>query len=186
MEFKNLSVDGLVLIAPLLFEDERGFFMESYHQREFSDHGIDVRFVQDNHSKSKKGVLRGFHFQKPPHAQDKLVRVTRGEVLDVAIDLRIGSPTFGAWACERLSEENHRMLFIPKGFAHAFVALTDDVDFEYKVTDVWDAPSESGIRWDDPALKIDWASLTGLDPASFIIGAKDRALPSFDDAKGVF
>ncbi len=186
MEFQPLSIPGLILIIPRVFEDERGFFMESFNEREFAEHGIAVRFVQDNQSKLKKGVLRGFHFQRAPHAQDKLVRVTRGEALDVAVDIRSGSPTFGACASARLSGENRNALFIPKGFAHGFVALTDDVDFEYKVSDFWDAGSEGGIRWDDPSLRVDWVTLTGMDPATFVIGAKDRVLPMLEDVKGVF
>jgi dTDP-4-dehydrorhamnose 3,5-epimerase len=186
MEFKPLSIEGLVLVTPRVFEDERGLFMESFNERDFAEHGIRTRFVQDNQSTSKKGVLRGLHFQRPPHAQDKLVRVTRGEALDVAVDIRSGSPTFGAVASVRLSGENRNALYIPKGFAHGFVALTDDVDFEYKVSDFWDAASEGGIRWSDPALKIDWSALSGMDPASFIIVAKDRALPALEDANGVF
>lgn len=180
MEFERLQPEGLILITPQAFEDERGFFMESYSERAFAEHGISVRFVQDNHSKSTKGVLRGLHFQRPPHAQCKLVRVTRGVALDVAVDLRTGSPTYRQWAAIRLSEENQKMLYIPAGFAHGFLALADLVEVEYKVDDFYDAASDGGVRWDDPDIGIDWGI---ADP---LMSEKDRSLPFLKDLGDVF
>jgi len=180
MEFQRLEVAGPVIVTPRLFEDDRGFFMESYNRREFEANGIGVRFVQDNHSRSKRGVLRGLHFQRPPCAQDKLVRVTRGEAFDIAVDIRTGSPTFGRWIGATLSEENRRMLFIPKGFAHGFVARVEGTELEYKVSDFYDAASDGGIVWNDPEINIDW----GIDHP--LCSSKDAALPSLKKAIGIF
>lgn len=180
MTATTFEIPGLVLLTPRVFADDRGWFMESYSERALAEHGITVRFVQDNHSRSHKNVLRGLHFQKPPHAQDKLVRVTRGEVMDVAVDVRVGSPTFGKFVAVTLSEENKQIFFIPKGFAHGFVTRTDDVDLEYKVSDFYDAATDGGVRWDDPALAIPWEV---KDP---IVSAKDSALPLLKDIGEVF
>jgi dTDP-4-dehydrorhamnose 3,5-epimerase len=180
MEFKRLPIEGLALITPRVFEDERGFFMESYKEQEFIENGIDTRFVQDNHSKSKKGVLRGLHFQRSPHAQDKLVRVTRGEVLDVAVDLRAGSPTYKKWISVRLSEEGRQMLFIPKGFAHGFLSLAEDTELQYKVSDAYDPASDGGIIWNDPDLGIEWGT------ESPICSEKDLSLPRLNDIGEIF
>lgn len=180
MTATTFEIPGLVLLTPRVFTDDRGWFMESYSESELAKHGITVRFVQDNHSWSRKNVLRGLHFQKPPHAQDKLVRVTRGEVTDVAVDVRAGSPTFGKYVAVTLSEENKQMFFIPKGFAHGFVTRTDDVDLEYKVSDFYDAATDGGVRWDDPALGIPW---NVKEP---IVSAKDAALPLLKDIGEVF
>ena len=177
--FVETGIEGLWIIEPKVFGDERGFFMEFYNEREFKEAGIDVRFVQDNHSRSIKGVLRGLHFQKE-HPQGKLVRVVRGAVYDVAVDLRPKSRTFGKWFATILSEENHRMMYIPEGFAHGFLALTDVVDFLYKVTDFYHPEDEGGIIWNDPDLGIEWPfEEYGIkDP---IISEKDRKWKRFNE-----
>lgn len=180
MEFLPLDIPDVILITPRIFEDERGYFFESYKQGEFAQNGINVNFVQENRSRSKKGVVRGLHFQKPPHAQDKLVSVTRGEIIDFAVDVRKGSPTFGKWVSARLSEDNHQLLYIPKGFAHGFVALSDVTDMQYKVSDVYDAASEGGVIWNDPDLGIDW-SVT--EP---ILSQKDLIFPQLKDLGETF
>lgn len=144
------------LIEPTVFEDERGFFLESWHAQKFVEAGIDLTFVQDNHSRSVQGTLRGLHYQLPPKAQGKLVRVTLGEVFDVAVDIRQGSPTFGQWVGEYLSAENKRMLWIPPGFAHGFYVTTEIAEFQYKCTDYYAPELDRAIRWDDPQLAIDW------------------------------
>jgi dTDP-4-dehydrorhamnose 3,5-epimerase len=180
MEFQPLAIPDVILITPRVFEDERGYFFESYKQDEFAQNGIHAVFVQENRSRSKKGVLRGLHFQKPPHAQDKLVSVTRGEILDVAVDIRKSSPSFGKWVGARLSEDNHQMLFIPKGFAHGFVALSDIADMHYKVSDVYNAASEGGVIWSDHDLGIDW----GVEQP--ILSEKDAVFPRLKDLGEVF
>ncbi|MCB9789526.1 dTDP-4-dehydrorhamnose 3,5-epimerase [Candidatus Nomurabacteria bacterium] len=156
MEFKELELQGVYLITPNVFGDNRGFFMETYNQKLFEDAGLNLNFIQDNHSRSAKGTLRGIHYQLPPFAQDKLVRVTQGAVIDVAVDLRMSSDTFGKHVAVELSEDNKQMLLVPKGFGHAFIALTDTVDFQYKVTAPYAPDHDRGIAWDDPALGIDW------------------------------
>lgn len=166
-------IEGLIIIEPCLFHDQRGFFMETYKESDFSAAGIPGPFVQDNHSRSCRGTLRGLHFQKPPHAQGKLVRVTRGAVWDVAVDLRPGSSSFGAWYGLELSEENRRMFWIPPGFAHGFVALLDDSELQYKCTAEYHGPSDGGIRWDDPDLAIAWPRLD----VPLIVSEKDAKLP---------
>lgn len=156
MEIVTTEINGLLIIKPDVFTDERGYFFESYNKSKFLEAGINVDFVQDNESRSMKGVLRGLHFQKDPFAQGKLVRVIRGEVLDVAVDIRKGSPSFGKWASIRLSGENKLMYWIPEGFAHGFLTLEDNTIFTYKCTGVYHKPAEASIRWDDPDLAIDW------------------------------
>ena len=156
MNVVQTEIPGVVIIEPRVFEDARGYFFESFSQREFDSQVREVRFVQDNESKSSYGVLRGLHFQKPPHAQSKLVRVVKGAVLDVAVDIRKGSPTFGKHVAVELSAENHRQLFIPRGFAHGFVVLTDEVIFQYKCDNFYAPQSEGALAWDDPDLGIDW------------------------------
>lgn len=157
MQFIKTKLEGVFLIKPQVFEDERGFFLESYSQKEFEKQGIDANFVQDNHSKSvKKGVLRGLHFQSPPYTQSKLLRVIKGSVYDVVLDLRKNSPTFGQWEGFTLSAENFDMLYVPKGFAHGFCTLEDDTEFLYKTDEFYVPESEGGIIWNDPDLKIDW------------------------------
>src|SRR5690606_21973580 len=162
MKLTQTAIPDVVLIEPAVFADERGWFMESFNEARFHAElqklGLPLPrpFVQDNHSCSKKGVLRGLHYQLPPHAQGKLVRVVQGAAFDVAVDIRKGSPTFGQWVGAELSAANRRMMWIPEGFAHGFVALEDDTHFLYKTTDYYAKDSEAAIRWDDPALAITW------------------------------
>lgn len=174
--FTKLKPDGLVLVEPRAFPDDRGFFMESYRESEFAAGGVPHRFVQDNHSLSRKNVIRGLHFQKEPRAQGKLVRVVTGAVWDVVVDLRRGSPTERRWTAIELSADNRRMLYIPGGFAHGFAALTDDVHLLYKCTEEYDASLDAGIRWNDPAIGISWPV---SDP---IVSEKDGSLPFLKDA----
>jgi dTDP-4-dehydrorhamnose 3,5-epimerase len=175
MNLIQTSLPGVVLVEPAVFADERGWFMESWQQAKFDaalrELGLPPPrpFVQDNHSCSARGVLRGLHYQLPPHAQGKLVRVTRGAAFDVAVDIRRGSPTFGQWTGDLLSADNRRQLWVPEGFAHGFVALEDDTHFLYKTTDVYARDCERALRWDDPAIGIDWP-LQGLAPR---LAAKD-------------
>ena len=164
---------GLIIIEPRVFADERGYFLESYKASDFAAAGIPGPFVQDNHSRSCKGTLRGLHFQRHPHAQGKLVRVTRGAVWDVAVDLRKGSPNYGKWFGIELTEENHLMFWIPPGFAHGFVALSDNTELQYKCTAEYHAPSDGGVRWDDPDIGIPWPDL-GIP---YILSEKDKKLP---------
>lgn len=173
MEIIKTPLEGLLIIKPDVFEDERGYFFESYNRAKFLAHGIDVDFVQDNESKSKRGVLRGLHFQNPPFAQGKLVRVMRGSVLDVAVDIRNDSPTYGKWSSIVLSGQNKWMYWIPAGFAHGFLTLEDDTIFFYKCTNVYSKESEGAIRWDDPVLGIEWGI---SDP---VISPKDEVAPVF-------
>ena len=155
MRLVETALPEVVVLEPLVHEDHRGFFMESYNLRTLSALGIGHHFVQDNHSRSRRGVLRGLHFQLR-HPQAKLVRATRGRVFDVAVDIRVGSPHFGRWAGAELSEDNHRMLFAPEGFAHGFLVLSEVAEFQYKCSDFYDPTDELGIVWDDPAIGIDW------------------------------
>jgi dTDP-4-dehydrorhamnose 3,5-epimerase len=160
MKVTPTAIPGVLILEPKVFGDERGFFMESFNQKAFNEAvGHEVTFVQDNHSRSAKGVLRGLHYQLPPHAQGKLVRVTQGAVFDVAVDIRKKSPTFGQWAGIALSGENHRQLWLPPGMAHGFLVLTASADFLYKTTDYYAPPLEACIRWDDPALGIRWPNV---------------------------
>lgn len=156
MEVIKTDIEGVYIIEPKIFGDARGYFFESFSQREFDEKIGPVQFVQDNESKSCYGVLRGLHFQKPPYAQSKLVRVVKGKVLDVAVDIRKGSPTYGKYVAAELSEENHRQFFIPKGFAHGFSVLSDEVVFQYKCDSFYAPQSEGAIAWNDPQLAIDW------------------------------
>ena len=173
------SIEGLYIIEPTVFGDNRGFFMESYNKREFEKIGLDMNFVQDNHSRSKKGVLRGLHFQKK-HPQGKLVRVIRGKVFDVAVDLRKGSPTFGKWYGIILSDENHLMFYIPEGFAHGFLVLSEEADFFYKCTDFYYPEYDAGIIWDDPDIGIKWPfEEYGIKEP--ILSEKDSKLPRLRD-----
>ena len=152
---ETCEIEGLKVITPTVFGDKRGYFMETYNQNDFKAAGIDMVFVQDNQSSSSKGVLRGLHFQKK-HAQDKLVRVIEGEVFDVAVDLRDGSPTFGKWYGVLLSAENKKQFFIPKNFAHGFLVVSDHAEFCYKCTDFYHPEDEGGIQWDDPDIGVEW------------------------------
>jgi dTDP-4-dehydrorhamnose 3,5-epimerase len=178
MKVTPLALPDILLIEPRVFADDRGWFTETFNARTFAvATGLDVAFVQDNHSCSKQGTLRGLHYQLPPHAQGKLVRVVAGAVLDVAVDIRRSSPTFGNWVAEELSAESMKQIFIPIGFAHAFLALTDGAEVVYKTTDFYDKASERSIRWDDPDLAIGWPQ--GLEP---ILASKDASAPAFADA----
>ena len=171
-----------MVIKPTVFGDDRGFFMETFHKDEFASAGITREFVQDNHSKSSKGVLRGLHFQKPPYSQSKLVRVVKGAVLDVAVDIRKGSPTFGQHVAVELSEDNHRQFFVPRGFAHGFVVLTDEVIFQYKCDNFYAPESEGAIAWDDPDLGIDWK----VPADKIVLSEKDTRHPRLKDAEWLF
>ncbi len=172
------ALPGVKLIEPRVFGDERGFFMESWNARAFAEAGLDLNFVQDNHSRSSRGVLRGLHYQWGT-PQGKLVRVTAGAVFDVAVDVRRSSPHFGRWVGYELSDANKRMLWVPPGFAHGFVVLSDSADFLYKCTALYDAPNDRGIRWDDPAIGIDWP-LGAIVPQ---LSGKDAAAPLLADAE---
>lgn len=169
------DIEGLLILEPRVFGDARGYFFESYNQQVFEEAVGPVRFVQDNESKSRYGVVRGLHFQTGEHAQAKLVRVVSGKVLDVAVDLRPGSPSFGRHAAVELDAESHRMLFIPRGFAHGFSVLTAEVVFQYKCDNLYCPEAEGALAWDDPDLGIDW----GLPAADVLLSEKDRHHPSF-------
>lgn len=172
--FIETEVPGIVVIETSVFGDDRGYFMETYHEEEFAAAGITGPFVQDNQSLSGKGVLRGLHFQRR-HTQGKLVRVLRGRVFDVGVDIRPGSPTFGRWAATELSDENRRQLYVPPGFAHGFLVLSDAAEFAYKCTDVYHPASEGGIRYDDADIGIRWPAVD----APVRTSEKDRQLPAF-------
>ncbi len=173
------AIPDVLVLEPRVFGDARGFFFESYNARDFAQAtGLQVEFVQDNHSQSARGVLRGLHYQIA-HAQGKLVRVVHGEVFDVAVDLRRSSPTFGQWVGERLSADKHKQLWVPPGFAHGFVVLSESAGFLYKTTDYWYPEHERSLRWDDPDLGIDWP-LGGLQP---LLAAKDAAAPLLREAE---
>ena len=179
MKVTRTALPDVLLLEPKCFGDERGFFMESFNQRQFDEAvGHHVTFVQDNHSRSARGVLRGLHYQLPPHAQGKLVRVTSGAVFDVAVDMRRSSPTFGRWIGEELSEANHRMLWIPPGFAHGFLVLSEMADFLYKTTDYYAPTAEGAVRWDDPTVGVQWPTVD----APLQLSGKDKDAPALADA----
>jgi dTDP-4-dehydrorhamnose 3,5-epimerase len=180
---ERLEIADIVLVTPKKHADQRGFFSETYRADVLAAHGIEARFVQDNHVRStQKGVLRGLHFQLPPHAQGKLVRCSRGSILDVGVDIRVGSPTFGQHVAIELSAANWRQLWIPPGFAHGYLTLEDDCEVIYKVTDYYAPECDRGIAWDDPALSIDWRIAT----ADIILSDKDRKQPRLDAAAPAF
>ena len=179
MQFEPTRLPEVVLIKPRVFVDARGFFFESWHQQRFAAAGIDARFVQDNHSHSVRHTLRGLHFQIQ-QPQGKLVHVVRGEVFDVAVDIRRSSPRFGQWVGVLLSESNHQMLWVPPGFAHGYLALTDEVDFLYKCTDTYAPQHERAIRWDDAQIGVKWPLPPGIAPT---LAAKDTAAPWLRDAE---
>ncbi|HHK60620.1 MAG TPA: dTDP-4-dehydrorhamnose 3,5-epimerase [Desulfobacterales bacterium] len=168
------DLPGVVLLEPKVFGDHRGFFLETFQQERYRQAGVDLPFVQDNHSRSRRGVLRGLHFQLR-HPQGKLVQVMRGEVFDVAVDIRRGSPTFGRWFGAVLSDENHRQLYIPPGFAHGFCVLSEEVDFFYKCTEYYHPEDEDGVFWRDPAIGIDWPI------AEPLLSERDASLPLLAD-----
>ncbi|WP_148371944.1 dTDP-4-dehydrorhamnose 3,5-epimerase [Bacteroides bouchesdurhonensis] len=173
MEVIETAIEGVVILEPRIFKDARGYFFESFSQREFEEKVCETTFVQDNESRSCYGVLRGLHFQKPPFAQSKLVRVINGAVLDVAVDIRKGSPTFGQYVSVELTGENHRQFFIPKGFAHGFAVLSEEVIFQYKCDNFYSPECEGAIAWNDPDLNIDWHIPTD----KVILSEKDRRHP---------
>lgn len=176
------DIEGVYIIEPRVFEDSRGYFFESYNQEEFDKKIMPIRFVQDNESMSSYGVLRGLHFQKGEHSQSKLVRVVKGRVLDVAVDIRVGSPTFGKHVAVELTAENHRMFFIPRGFAHGFSVLSDVAIFQYKCDNLYCPQSEGAIAWNDEALAIDWR----IPADDVILSEKDKNHPLLKDAKELF
>ena len=174
MKVARTTLPEVLILEPKVFGDERGFFMESFTQKEFDAAvGYRVTFVQDNHSRSARGVLRGLHYQLPPHVQGKLVRVTAGCVFDVAVDMRRSSPCFGRWAGAELSDANHRQMWIPAGFAHGFIVLSESADFLYKTTDYYAPECEAAVRWDDRTLAVDWPT-AGL---SLCLSDKDASAP---------
>lgn len=177
MEVIKTDIEGVVILEPRVFKDDRGYFFESFSQREFNEKVAEVTFVQDNESMSTRGVMRGLHFQRPPFTQAKLVRCVRGAVLDVAVDIRKGSPTFGKHVAVELTEENHRQLFIPHGFAHGFVVLSDVAIFQYKCDNYYAPQADGGISIQDPSLGIDWK----IDTADAILSAKDLNHPVLAD-----
>lgn len=180
MKATPTAIPDVMVIEPKVFGDARGFFYESFNQQAFNAAtGTNLEFVQDNHSRSSKGVLRGLHYQLPPHAQGKLVRVVRGAVWDVAVDIRKDSPTFGQWVAETLTEDSHKQFWIPPGFAHGFVVLSDTADFLYKTTNYYAPQSDRGIAWNDPGLGIQWPDL-GME---FVLSDKDQKQSAFKDAE---
>ena len=173
-EFKKLEIPDVILVEPKIFPDDRGFFLETWHEQRYAQAGITKPFVQDNVSFSKRGVLRGLHFQHP-HGQGKLVAVLSGEVVDIAVDIRVGSPTFAQWVSVTLSAENHKQLYVPAGFAHGFCVMSQTALFSYKCTDFYDGSAEGGLIWNDPELEIDWP----IDNP--VLSEKDAALPRLKD-----
>ena len=185
MQASPTLIADVLIFEPKLFGDARGFFMESFNQKAFDlavgrEVGNELKFVQDNHSRSARGVLRGLHYQLPPHAQGKLVRVTQGCVFDVAVDIRPASPTYGRWVGTELSDANHRQMWIPPGLAHGFLVLSDSADFLYKTTEYYAPHAERSLRWDDPRLAIEWPS-TGVP---LVLSGKDAAAPGLDGLTG--
>lgn len=177
------DIEGILIIEPTLHSDDRGYFFESFNERDFAEAtGITTHFVQDNESRSAEGVVRGLHFQLPPFAQSKLVRVIEGEILDIAVDIRRGSPTFGRYVAVRLSGENHRQLYIPRGFAHGFVVVQGDAIVQYKCDNYYAPACERTIRWNDPKLNIDW----GVDLQSAILSARDSEAATLDECDTLF
>jgi dTDP-4-dehydrorhamnose 3,5-epimerase len=179
MEFKETEIKGVYIIEPRVFSDARGYFMEAWKKAEFEEHIGKVDFIQDNESKSSYGVLRGLHYQKGASSQAKLVRVIKGKVLDVAVDIRRSSPTFGRHVMVELSEDNKRQFFIPRGFAHGFLVLSDEAIFTYKVDNAYAPQQDAGIRWNDPQLAIEWP----IDPKDVLTSEKDLNQPFLKDAE---
>lgn len=182
MPFRTTDIQGLLLFEPAVYKDERGYFFESYNEQTFQKQGLDIRFVQDNQSFSYYGVIRGLHYQLEPYAQTKLVRALQGTVLDVAVDIRKGSPTYGKHMTVELSAENRLQLLIPRGFAHGFSVLSETAQLSYKCDGLYSKESEGGIRYDDPQLNIDWQIPAG----KAIVSAKDIGLPSFAECRNTF
>ena len=182
MPFQETNIPDLLQFEPNVFEDSRGYFFEAYNENSFREAGVDIRFVQDNQSKSSYGVVRGLHYQLPPYAQTKLVRVLEGRILDVAVDIRKGSPTFGKFFAIELSADNKKQLYIPAGFAHGFSVLSETAIVLYKCDQFYNKGSEGGVRFDDPTIGINWRIESGKE----IISEKDLALPLFADCKNTF
>lgn len=181
MKVTTTAIDGVLILEPKVFGDERGFFLESFNLKAFSEAtGLSPDFVQDNQSRSAKNILRGLHMQKAPFGQAKLVRVTQGAVFDVAVDVRKGSATFGKWVGVELNATNHKQLWLPEGMAHGFLVLSEYADFLYKTTQYYAPQSEVAVRWDDPAIGIEWPLPTGVTP---VLSAKDLAAPALADAQ---
>jgi len=183
-QFKRIdtSIDGVCIIEPTVFGDSRGYFMETYEKNDFEEIGIVGEFVQDNQSRSNKGVLRGLHYQKE-NSQAKIVRCIKGVVFDVAVDLRPGSKTYGKWEGVILSEENKRMFYIPRGFAHGFLVLSDIAEFCYKVDDIYNHEAEGGLMWNDPDVAIEWPDVPGMSPNEYLTSEKDAKWPSLKELK---
>jgi len=177
-EFEKLEIDGVILVKPRVFGDNRGFFMESYKKSEFFENGIDIEFIQDNHSKSTKGVLRGLHYQASPKAQAKLIRCSKGKIYDVVVDLRKDSKSFGKWLRVELSEENNQMLFIPEGFAHGFVVLSDEAELLYKTNTEFSPELDRGVLWCDEDINVDWGLDEKIEP---ILSEKDKTQPKLTE-----
>ena len=182
MEVIKTEIEGVVIIEPRIFKDDRGYFYESFSQREFEEKVCRTTFVQDNQSKSSYGVVRGLHFQKPPYSQSKLVRCIKGAVLDVAVDIRKGSPTFGKYVAVELTEENHRQFFVPRGFAHGFAVLSDEAVFQYKCDNFYNKESEGSVAWNDPQLAIDWK----IPADKVLLSEKDKQSKNIADAEYLF
>ena len=182
MEVIKTNIEGVIIVEPRIFKDGRGYFFESFSQREFEEKVCKTTFVQDNESKSSYGVVRGLHFQKPPFAQSKLVRVIKGAVLDVAVDIRKGSPTFGQYVSVELTGDNHRQFFIPRGFAHGFSVLSEEVIFQYKCDNFYSPQSEGAIAWNDSDLNIDWR----IPVEEVVLSEKDSKHPKLKDWQSVF
>lgn len=182
MEVIKTEIEGVVIIEPRIFKDDRGYFYESFSQREFEEKVCKTTFVQDNQSKSSYGVLRGLHFQKPPYCQSKLVRCIKGAVLDVAVDIRKGSPTFGKYVAVELTEDNHRQFFVPRGFAHGFAVLTPEAVFQYKCDNFYNKESEGSVAWNDPQLAIDWR----IPADKVLLSEKDKLSKFLCDADYLF
>ena len=182
MIFIETKIPDLIIIEPTVFSDNRGYFLESYNQKKFHEVIGKISFIQDNESKSSKGVLRGFHFQKPPYAQAKLVRCCEGRIMDVVVDIRKGSKTYGQHFAIELSGHNKKQLFIPRGFAHGFIVLSESAVFAYKVDNVYAPKYDAGIKWNDKELNIDW----GINPNQVLVSEKDSNLPYLTDFKSPF
>lgn len=182
MKIHECDIEGVVIIEPRIFADDRGYFFEAFSEREFAKQVCDTHFVQDNEVRSSYGVVRGLHFQLPPHAQSKLVRAAKGRILDVAVDIRQGSPTFGQYVAVELSDENHRQLFVPRGFAHGYSVLSDEAIVEYKCDNYYAPESEGAIAWNDATLAIDW----GVHAERVILSEKDKHHPTLAECDKLF
>lgn len=178
MEVKKTDIEGVLIVEPKVWGDDRGYFFESFNARDFEEKtGLNIIFVQDNESKSRYGVLRGLHFQLPPYTQSKLVRVVKGRVLDIAVDIRKGSPTYGKWVSCELTEDNHRQFFVPKGMAHGFCVLSEEAVFQYKCDDFYHPEAEGGIAWDDPDIAVQWP----IPSEDISLSERDKHHPCFKE-----